>query len=390
MPKQNIAENKVLYNQLKGMESFIYERLNEDAASIVLINSKWLENKIAVHLGRTEQTSSTSLLNQIQFFIDNANIREIENGKLGLSQGTIANYKSFKKLISEFEIYSKRQIHFQDLNKGLLNKLKLWLICDKRFSANYVGKNLRMLKTVLNDAAAYGKVIPGDIHRIKTIKEQDKDRHIQTLDFEELRIIYETPMPKKVLEDAKKWLLIGCYIGQRKSDLLRITPQDIRQTAKGVFIDIVQKKTGKHITVAIVEPYVLDIILNDFPNSVSDHGLGRYFREVCKIAGINKEVQGYKILLDENTKLRRKGFGTYPKYEVITSHCCRRSFSTNFYKKMPTAILIGITGHGTEDMFLKYINQQVDKDDNAALFMQYYKQMTVSIKPHTMALEKAE
>jgi len=34
-----------------------------------------------------------------------------------------------------------------------------------------------------------------------------------------------------------------------------------------------------------------------------------------------------------------------------------------------------ITGHGKESVFLKYINKQEDKDENAKLFLQYYDQM---------------
>jgi hypothetical protein len=42
---------------------------------------------------------------------------------------------------------------------------------------------------------------------------------------------------------------------------------------------------------------------------------------------------------------------------------------------VPTAILIGITGHSKESLFLDYINQSEDKDSNADLFMKYYQQI---------------
>lgn len=73
-----------------------------------------------------------------------------------------------------------------------------------------------------------------------------------------------------------------------------------------------------------------------------------------------------------NTETNRKELGNYPKYELIASHCFRRSFATNYYKKIPTALLIGITGHSKESLFLTYINQREDKDSNADLFMKFY------------------
>lgn len=47
---------------------------------------------------------------------------------------------------------------------------------------------------------------------------------------------------------------------------------------------------------------------------------------------------------------------TKHKYELISSHTCRRSFCTNqFYKGMPTLLIRKISGHKTEaalvDMF---------------------------------------
>ena len=42
---------------------------------------------------------------------------------------------------------------------------------------------------------------------------------------------------------------------------------------------------------------------------------------------------------------------------ISTSHIGRRSFATNNYGTIPTALLIGVTGHSTETMFLEYIGK---------------------------------
>ena len=47
-------------------------------------------------------------------------------------------------------------------------------------------------------------------------------------------------------ENAKKWLIIGCWIGQRVSDLLTITPGQIRPSKnKGIYVDIFSTKNAK-------------------------------------------------------------------------------------------------------------------------------------------------
>ena len=54
---------------------------------------------------------------------------------------------------------------------------------------------------------------------------------------------------------------------------------------------------------------------------------------------------------------------TKPKYELIGSHIGRRSFATNYYGKIPTALIMSVTGHLTESSFLMYIDRErlIDK-----------------------------
>ena len=49
----------------------------------------------------------------------------------------------------------------------------------------------------------------------------------------------------------------------------------------------------------------------------------------------------------------------FEKWELVTSHIGRRSFATNNYGRIPTSLLINVTGHSTETMFLEYIGKTV-------------------------------
>jgi hypothetical protein len=61
-----------------------------------------------------------------------------------------------------------------------------------------------------------------------------------------------------------------------------------------------------------------------------------------------------------NPKTGRSENGTYPKWKLISSHTCRRSFASNFYaeENYPTPILMNITAHSTEKQFLEYIGKE--------------------------------
>ncbi len=401
-PKQNNTENKLIFNNLKKLDSFIYNNLNKDLGNNVLIDSFWLDSQIKDCFERVEKTDSGLLVNHIQYIIDNANTRKVRtNGgfKIGLSKSTIKNYTLFKNIITEYQKTSKKQIHFVGITKPFVDKFTNWLVNTKNYSTNYSGKQLEILKTVCIDAEKNEITITPYSKTIQHFRESENDRYIQILSFDELDIIkniefndevllkkFKTDNPEltknlvittDAINNARNWVLIGCEIGQRGGDLLKIKNDNIRRTAKGVYIDIIQQKTNKNVTVGIIAPHVLDIVENSLPKEIQHQKLNDYVKVICKLAGIVEVVKGTKL----NTETNRKELGKYPKYELIASHCFRRSFATNYYKKIPTAVLIGITGHSKESLFLTYINKREDKDANADLFMKFYEDLNKDKEP---------
>lgn len=377
LPKQTNAESKTLRNSLNRLQTHLYEVLNDDLAKGVLIDGNWLDSQINTCFNRIDKSDTNVFVNYIQFMIDNASTKETRGGKIGLSEGTIKNYRSFKKIIEEYEKYSKSKILFTDINKTFTEKFKTWLLNIKKYTINYSGKQFEFIKTVCLDAQKNDINVTIHSTTLQPFREQDKDRYIHTLSFDELLQIYNAEMPTKHLETVRKWILIGCYVGQRGGDLLNITPDDIRENAKGVYIDIIQKKTSKKVTVGVMQDYVLEILKNQFPDKVSLNKINYHISEVCRISKIDDVVEGYII----NSETLKRELVTMPKYNFITSHSLRRSFATNFYKQMPTPVIMGITGHTQENIFLKYINQRQDKDANADLFMSFFEKMNSNNEP---------
>ena len=392
-PKQNTTENKVIFKNLKKLESFLFESINTDMGESIVIDSFWLDTKISECFKRVIKSDTGLLVSHIQYIIDNANTRKVKiNGgfKIGLSASTIKNYTLFRNIISEYQTKTKKQIQFVEVTKPFVEKFTNWLINIKNYSTNYAGKQLEILKTVCIDAEKHEIPVAPYSKIIQHFRESEIDRYIQTLSFVELNQIknvdlsdaeqlkeFKVSNPKltkgisitpEALNNARNWILIGCEIGQRGGDLLKITNENIRYKGTTIYIDIIQQKTNKSVTIGIVAHHVVDIIENHFPTQLPHQKLNDYVKVVCKLAGIDSIVKGTKL----NTETNRKELGNYPKYELIASHCFRRSFATNYYKKIPTAVLIGITGHSKESLFLTYINQREDKDSNADLFMKFY------------------
>jgi integrase len=410
LPKQNTPDNKILSNNLKKLETFVLENLNSDLANSILIDTYWLENNIKQCFNRVEKTDNGILVNHVQYIIDNANTRKVKtNGgfKIGLSKSTIKNYTLFKNIIVEYQKTIKKKIHFVEVSKPFVDKFTNWLVNAKNYSTNYSGKQLEILKTVCIDAEKNDIAISQYSKTIQHFRESEDERYIQTLSFQELEQIRTFEIPKdevlqkfkkenseltnkialntKSINNARNWILLGCEIGQRGGDLLNIKPENIRFKGKSIYIDIIQQKTKKSVTVGIIAPHVIDIVENNLPTKIPHQKLNDFAKIVCKLAGIDELVKGTKL----NTATNRKELGFFPKYELIASHCFRRSFCSNYYKKIPTPILINITGHSKESLFRTYINKREDKDDNADLFMKFYETINKDKEPQLKVIRTA-
>ena len=81
------------------------------------------------------------------------------------------------------------------------------------------------------------------------------------------------------------------------------------------------------------------------------------YEEAAKLRDTEKnlleELDQAKAAWEAETKTKIEK--DYEKWELVSSHICRRSFATNLYGKLDNLTIMSITGHQTETQFLKYI-----------------------------------
>ena len=154
------------------------------------------------------------------------------------------------------------------------------------------------------------------------------------------------------LDRVRDLFIIGLWSGLRISDFTKIKKENLKDGL--IEIEKVQK-SGLPIIIPI-HPQVEQIISKyngGLPRSISHQKFNEYLKELCKLVGINEMIKGAKAVRTEHGM--RKVTGTFPKYEIISSHTCRRSFATNNYGKFSNAEIMAVTGHKSEAVFLKYI-----------------------------------
>ena len=174
------------------------------------------------------------------------------------------------------------------------------------------------------------------------------------------------------LKNARKWLLLGCNIGQRGGDLLMLDESNFVNRNGLEVIELKQQKTDKNVTIPVLAK-TKEIIQNGLPYKISIQKFNKYIKAICKIAEINEPIEGGKItVLEKGTgkKEKRKISGTYPKWELMSSHVCRRSFCTNLYGILPTPLIMSVSAHSSEKMLLNYIGK--DSLDFAQQIADFY------------------
>ena len=334
----NDADLKKLNNDLTDLRASLLRSYN-NCENKNEINTQWLKDFINPP---KVNTISNKLVDYFAYY-------ELHKGD-SLTKASKVKLNVNKRLIQRFQISTKREYIIKDVDDNF--KLNFYNFCiSENYSQNTIARALKFIKTICyhaesNDIEVSKKLVGLQIDTIKVEKIY--------LDLNELsRIEKCNTIFKEHLLNARDWLIISCETGQRVSDFLRFTKEMIRYENNKPLIEFTQVKTGKIMTVPLSKKVmgILEKRNGDFPRKLSDQRYNEYIKEVCESAKLNNLING-GLQIDN-----RKVNGVYPKWQLVTSHIGRRSFATNNYGNIPTALLIGVTGHSTEQMFLEYIGK---------------------------------
>lgn len=359
-PIQKNEELKALKSKLDKLAIFINDSYNNAVSKGLEFTGDWLKLQIDLFNNKIIVVDLDLLTNSIDFYIDNSD---------NLRSGSIKNLSNLKKFIINYETnkLDGKQVLIRDIDLNFVDAFKRYHISKGR-SINYIGTYISLLRAVVNKASVNGIPIHPQFKHIKAIKEIKDPDEIITLNEKEQELIKNVVLIREAHINARKWLLLGCLIGQRSSDLLNITDKNIKEVKGMKIIELKQQKTGKLVAIPLL-PNAVKIIESGLPYKINLEHFNKYSKEVCKEAKINTIVKG-KMRIDKKRTLTS---GFYEKWQVISSHVCRRSFATNFYGKIPTSVLMNITAHSTESMFLSYIGKTTY--DNAYQMLEYFSKL---------------
>ncbi|WP_264558645.1 site-specific integrase [Flavobacterium sp. N2270] len=362
----SIASDKDYSNKkLRELKNYILEEYNIDYNSNNEINSSWLKNKVNDFFDRkpNDELHKVYFYNWVKKYIDDAPTRT-SKGK-AISPTRINRYTVVMNKIEVYQNYSNRKLRFKDIDMVFYNDFLKYFRTIEKLTDNTIGSYISIIKFWCKNIELEGLPINNYYKHSDFAATSNKTKDVY-LNEDEIYKIYTTDFShSEKYDNVRDNFIIGLRTGLRISDFLnKLKVINI----KGDYIEIETTKT-EHNVVIPMHPQVKEILEKrngELPRKISDAKFNLYVKEVCKEAGITEKVEGAKM---ENKKedtdyfengfeiknKNRKEYGLYSKYELITSHVCRRSFATNLYGKLPNLNIMAITGHKTETQFLKYI-----------------------------------
>lgn len=270
--------------------------------------------------------------------------------------------KSKSTLMPDFSLsFRKINLKFIEDFRDYLGKAQYTLKINgkevlKNYKINYIDKQIKGLKQFIKAAIDPGKYV--ETFSWDSIPTEEIEVDSVITDFDEIQQVYDTKLTEQTEQKVRDKYIVNCFLGMRYGDFNRLDKHVFKtKTIKGKKYTVYSgrdQKTDSNIEFAIhpIAEAILEEYNFDLPK-ISAQEFNRVIKIVTAKAGLTELVRIREVRGNE------KIFIDIPKNKLIGSHTMRRSFCTNFYVEgVPIQAIMSISGHSTEEEFLKYIKKK--------------------------------
>lgn len=274
---------------------------------------------------------------------------------------TVRTYVTTFKHLRSYAAFKSIHLDYTSIDLDFYNSFVNYLMHDLSLSQNTIGKHIQVFKTFMNEATdrGYNKKMDFRGRKFKRLSEPVESIYLNETEIEIVRKLDLRNKPN--LERVRDLFIIGCYTGLRYSDFIRVTPENIVKEDEVYYINILTQKTSQKVIIPL-KPIVLDILKKyngTIPKPLTNQKMNQYLKEIGKLAGIDQLIPITKTNAGKQTTT------LVPKYNLIKTHTCRKSFATNAFRAgLPTLSIMKITGHKTETQFYRYV--RISELENAS------------------------
>jgi len=264
--------------------------------------------------------------------------------KFNWSNSTSRMYNVMASLVNRWEPH----LRTGDIKESSLTDFATYLNVQGYKSAT-ISKRVAMFRRFITWCQRAGHSAPGPLEspKIKQLR-----RTIVYLTMSELELLEQMKPSSRKLERIRDMFVFCCTTSLRYSDMQALRWSDITDGC----VRIHSKKTGDNLNIEINNKAkaVLDRQTRElgdfiFPR-ISDQKYNDYIKLLAKEAGLDRMIHQsfYRHGHREETEL--------PLYEVITSHCARRTFiCLSLELGIPPLVIMKWTGHDSYESMKPYI-----------------------------------
>ncbi|MBB4807008.1 integrase [Chryseobacterium defluvii] len=360
--------NNSVKEKTEKLKRCVYDKFIEDFPRGNTINSDWLIKIINEFHDRpnTEDDPKYFFVPFVEKHIETLKTKiNPKTGKL-LDPKTITRYNYSLSIVKDFQEYAEVKLRTTDINLEFHNDFLFYCKEIRIYGNTTIEKFLSHIRFFVREADGKGYKTNAESQSDKfTIK---KDETIDTyLNEYEINLIFNYNLSDNDrLDNVRDLFIAGLWTGLRISDLKRINSFDISNNR----IKIVEtEKTNSFIEIPI-HPQLKSILekREGILPEISDQRFNEYVKELCELVGIDEVILGGL----KNPETNRKEKGYYPKFMLIASHTCRRSFVSNHYGKLDDKTIMAITGHKSHSQFLDYV--KTSKREHAEKLEKYWEE----------------
>jgi site-specific recombinase XerD len=334
------------------LKSKITDKYNYDNINGEVIDTSWLELAIDEAFGRATKSTGKTENWKIYFLEFCKHWLDYESSQT--NQTAINHYKVFVDLhlTNYLKSNSLSKVKIKEVTNKTIESFVDYLL-EKNYSPESTKRHATRFKFFLNRAENMNLEVNKSYKEpIKVAQEKEAVKEIY-LNEKEIESIYKIDYSKNLmLDNIRDNFIIGLCTGLRVSDF----NNNMNQTnIIDGFIEIKTKKTSTAVAIPL-HKYIVEILNKrngNLPKKVNDVQFNISIKNICQQAKINENTLG--LLFDAKTKRNKLDY--YPKYKLVSSHICRRSFATNLFGKVPNYVIQAVGGWSTERMMLHYIKK---------------------------------
>lgn len=248
------------------------------------ISKGWLQRVIYPERFKVEEKAEPNLLEYASIYLEDK-IKEFEKGKI--KEPVLKKTKSIIEILKRFFKYERVAVPMMtEIDRNFQRCYDDYCTDVEGYMTSYSNRTFKAIKTICFHASANGyQINPG----IRYLKIELSRSTYPTLSIDELELLENHNYEKSYLNNARDWLIVGAFCGQRCSDFLKFNTSmietDLVDGKETFFICFTQQKTKKLLRLALHEKIIK--ILNkrnwQFPSTISSQRFNEYIKEVAEL-----------------------------------------------------------------------------------------------------------